>query len=59
MEIFGAKAKHVSFPNELFDELADEAIEDLCGTGLDSKEIYRILDEYLGPHIAQRYVENF
>jgi hypothetical protein len=50
--------KRISFPKEFFDGLVDEAIEDLCRTGLDPKEIYRILDDSLGPQIAERYVEN-
>ena len=51
--------KRISFPKELFDGLVDGAIEDLCQTGLGPKEIYRILDDSLGPQIAERYVENF
>jgi hypothetical protein len=51
--------KRISFPKELFDGLVDEAIEDLCQTGLGQKEIYRILDDSLGPQIAERYIENF
>jgi hypothetical protein len=53
------KHTRISFPKELFDGMVDEAIEDLCRTGLDPKEIFRILDDSLGPQIAERYVENF
>lgn len=51
------KDKKGIFPLEVFDALADEAIEDLCKTGLDHDEIYRILRESLGAQIAQRYLE--
>lgn len=52
-----SKDKKGIFPGEVFDELADEAIEDLCKTGLGHEEIYRILMESLGPQVAERYLE--
>jgi hypothetical protein len=59
MGFFVEQHKRISFPRELFDGLVDEAIEDLCQTGLDPKEIYRILDSFLGIEIAERYVEKY
>lgn len=52
------KDKKGFFPQEVFDAMADEAIEDLCSAGLDHEEIYRILRENLGRRIAQRYLDN-
>ena len=49
--------KHIPFPQDLFNALADEAIEDLCKTGLDHEEIFQILEEFLGPQFAQRFIE--
>jgi hypothetical protein len=58
MGIFVEQHKRISFPKELFDDLVDEAIDDLCQTGLDPKEIDRILESFLGIEIAGRYVEH-
>ena len=43
------------FPQNLFDLLADEAIEDLCKTGLSYEEAHQILENFLGPQFAQRF----
>lgn len=45
-------------PKELFDDLVDEAIDDLRKTGLDPGEIYPILENFLGVQIAKKYVES-
>ena len=44
-----------TFPQDLFDELADDAIEDLCRTGLNHDEAYQILEDLLGRQFAQRF----
>lgn len=44
-----------TFPQDLFDALANEAIEDLCKTGLDDEEIFQILEDFLGYQFAQRF----
>lgn len=43
------------FPQDLFDVLADEAIEDLCKTGMDHEEIFQILEDFLGAEFAKRF----
>lgn len=49
--------KHKLFPQDLFDALADDAIEDLCNTGLAHEEIFQILKDFLGPQFAQRFIK--
>lgn len=44
-----------TFPQDLFDLLAHEAIEDLGKTGLSYEEAYQILENFLGPQFAQRF----
>ena len=46
-----------TFPQELFDLLAHEAVEDLGKTGLNYEEAYQILESFLGPQFAQRFDE--
>lgn len=48
-----------TFPQELFDALADDAIQDLCKTGLNHGEIFNILENSLGTQFAQRFDESF
>ena len=47
--------KQKIFPQELFDLLAHEAIEDLGKTGLSYEEAYQILENFLGPQFVKRF----
>ena len=45
-------------PQEIFNELLDEAIKDLCKSGLSKKEIITIIESQFGLSYAQRFREN-
>lgn len=46
----------ILFPQDLFDSLADEAIRDLRNAGMSSSEICQILEDFLGPVFAEKYM---
>ena len=42
-------------PQVLFDAMLDEALEDLCRSGLDREEIISIIEEQFGLPFARRF----
>ena len=44
-------------PQELYDAMLDEAIEDLCRSGLSRNEIMDIIKKQIGPLYARRFRE--
>jgi hypothetical protein len=40
---------------DLFDAMFDEAIEDLCRSGLGREEIINIIERQFGPQYARRF----
>lgn len=44
-------------PQEVFDSLIDEAIEDLRRSGLDNEEIFSIIKEHFGRRYARKFCE--
>lgn len=47
--------KQMIFPQDLFDALAEEAVADLCKTGMKDEEISQILENVLGPQFVKRH----
>ena len=47
--------RQIAFPQDLFDALAEDAVEDLCKTGLNHDEAYQLLEKFLGSQFAQRF----
>jgi hypothetical protein len=45
-------------PQELFNEMLDEAVEDLCKSGLSKKEIIAIIETQFGLPYARRFRHN-
>ena len=42
-------------PQVLFDAIFDEAIEDLCRSGLGREEIINVIERQFGPQYARRF----
>jgi hypothetical protein len=42
-------------PQEIFNEMLDEAVEDLCKSGLSKKEIIAIIESQFGFPYARRF----
>ena len=44
-------------PQEIFNEMLDEAVEDLCKSGLSKKEIIAIIESQFGLPYARRLLD--